>query len=130
MKFSSLVRRGGIKIEGPDGAGEALPDAQGGSGALERKTRSFGYSDGGLTSGSRFLRNVTQTAMACSCVGTKILQKMWEDRSGKASGLAWTRGTVCACARRPLVDTLQGSMGRMTSSFFLPHTEGASGDFE
>ena len=29
------------------GAGGALPGAQGGSGAHERKTRSFGYSDGG-----------------------------------------------------------------------------------
>ena len=29
------------------GAGEAPPGAQGGSGALKRKTRSFGYSDGG-----------------------------------------------------------------------------------
>ena len=24
-----------------------------------------------------------------------------KDRSGKASGRIWTRGTVCACARRP-----------------------------
>ena len=37
----------GGTIEGPDGAGEALPGAQGGSGALGRKSRSFGCSDGG-----------------------------------------------------------------------------------
>ena len=60
----------------------------------------------------------SQTERLCTTlVGTKILLMMWWGRFGKASGLAWTRGTVCTCAQRPLVVTFQGSMGRMASSF-------------
>ena len=39
-----------------------------------------------------------------------------KDSSGKASGLSWTRGTVCVCAQRPPVGMFQGSVGRMASS--------------
>ena len=46
-----------------------------------------------------------------------LCQRCGKDRSGKASGLAWTRGTACACARRPPIGTFQGIVGRMASSF-------------
>ena len=36
----------GLTSDGPDGAGESLPDAQEGSVSFERKTRSYGISDG------------------------------------------------------------------------------------
>ena len=97
----------------------------------ERPNHSLGQSSevprkslSGLTSCSKFLRKVTRTAMACSWVGSGVLQKM-----RKASGPTWIRGTACACARCPLIGMFQGSMGRMASSFLL-HKEEAGGGFK
>ena len=40
-------------------------------------------------------------AVACSIVGAKILHKMWEGPTGKASGFAWIHGTLHVCAHHP-----------------------------
>ena len=52
-----------------------------------------------------------------------------KDSSGKASGLTWTRGTACACARRPLTGTFQ-EVWAAWRALFLPHKEGAGGGFK
>ena len=50
----------------------------------------------GLTSGSKLFRKVTRTAMACSLGGLRpFAKRCGKDLSGKAFGLAWTRGIVC-----------------------------------
>ena len=71
----------------------------------------------GLTSGSKRL---VESRVNCHglqlCGHQDVAQDVRKAVLGKASGLAWTRGTVCACGQRP-VGTLQGSMGRMASSF-------------
>ena len=99
--------------------------------APQRHNHSLGQSSGvrgksqlGLSSGSKFFRKVTRTAMACGWMGSGILPKIWEDRSGKVFGLFWTRGTACACARRPPSGTFR-EVWAAWRALFLPHTEGA-----
>ena len=77
----------------------------------------------GLAIGSK--RKVVRTTMACSDVGTKILQEMWEGTFWKASGLAWTRGTVCVHpSERP------GEVWAAWRALFLPYQEGAGGGYK
>ena len=92
--------------------------SQGPNHSLGQSVEVLGKPLSGLISGSKFLRKVTRTAMACSWVGSGFSCKRYvKDRSGKASGLTWTRGTACACARRPPFGTFRGSVGRMASAF-------------
>ena len=59
-----------------------------------------------------------------------MCKRCGKDLCGNLFGLILTRGTACVCVQRPPIGTFQGSMGRMASSFFLPHTEGVGGGFE
>ena len=60
---------------------------------LENPLTLLSRSPGGWPLARSFSWEVAWIAMACSCLGTEILPKMWGGRFGKAFCLAWTRGT-------------------------------------
>ena len=43
--------------------------------------------------------------------------------TGKASGLAWTQGTVCVCAQHPCSGMCQGEVRAAWRALFLPDSE-------
>ena len=53
--------------------------------------------------------------LAVVCV-PRFCKRCGKGPFGKASGLAWTHGTVCTCSQRPPIGTSRGSMGRMAFS--------------
>ena len=59
---------------------------------------------------------LTSQWLATSLV-LRFCKRCGKGPTGKASGLAWTHGTVCVCAPHPPVGMSWGSLGRMASSF-------------
>ena len=82
----------------------------------------------GLAIGSK--RKVVRTAMACSDVGTKILQEMWEGTFRE--GVLALPGPVgqCAPAHGVHLSERPGEVWVAWRALFLPYQEGAGGGYK
>ena len=92
--------------------------------AFQRPNQSLGHSVevlGEYQLGIAFcLKPLVDSLMKCNglqlCGHQDFAKNVEKCLFGKASGFAWIRGAVCACAQRPPIGTFQGSMGSMASS--------------